>query len=547
MIHFRLFDSQKNTSRELFLEPENMPGQVCQIGRAPSSSLLLDSPEVSRLHGEVSYRNCYYYFTDPGSAGGSWLNEKAVFAKHEHELTVGSVLVIGHYTLTVIQIGDTDACTVVYAPAAAKPLIPEQYMPVSAIDPNSFTRWQKGDLKVRCAEIIDETHDVKTFRFVAEPGMLFSYKPGQFITLDLEINGEEILRSYSISSTPSRPHSLEITVKRVPATSNDLPAGLVSNWLHDNLRVGGEVKLSGPMGKFTCFQYPSQKLLFISAGSGITPMMGMSRWLCDTMADCDVVFLHSARTPADIIYQQELILMSARHKKFQPLVTVTQNQSGQSWLGLTGRVTASMLQSIVPDFLERVAFVCGPEPFMAGTKKLLESLDFPAENYHEESFGGGKSAKSLAPKSTVPLAVVESVPTPLASGGGLRSLLNREIETPEPSGAFAVPAQQQSLVAPVAIVDPIETIGQITIVFAKSGQNVACDGEESVLEVAESQGVKIRSSCRSGNCGTCKKRKVEGTVRMGDFDPEVLEQDELDEGFILTCVAYPQGRVVMDA
>jgi glycine betaine catabolism B len=546
MIHFRLFDSQANTSRELFLEPENMPGQVCQIGRAPTSSLVLESPEVSRLHGEISYRDCAYYFTDPGSAGGSWLNERAIFAKQECELTVGNALVIGHYTLTVIQIGNTDACTVIYAPPAAKPLTPEQYMPVSAIDPNNFTHWQKGDLKVRCAEIVDETHDVKTFRFVAEPGLLFSYKPGQFLTLDLEINGEEVLRSYSISSTPSRPHSLEITVKRVPAATTDLPAGLVSNWLHDNIKVGSEVKISGPMGKFTCFQYPSQKLLFISAGSGITPMMGMSRWLCDTMADCDVVFLHSARTPADIIYQQELMMMSARHKKFQPLVTITQNQSGQSWLGLTGRVTANMLQSIVPDFMERVVFVCGPELFMVGTKKLLEDLNFPAENYHEESFGGAKPAKSLTPKSTMPPVSVESFTTPV-SGGGLRGLLNREVETPEASGEFVIPIQMISKSPATPIIDPIETIGQTMVVFAKSGQNVSCDGEESVLEVAESQGVKIRSSCRSGNCGTCKKRKLEGKVRMGDFDPEVLEESEQAEGFILTCVAFPQGRVVIDA
>jgi glycine betaine catabolism B len=541
MIHFRLFDTQNNTSRELLLKPETMPDQKCQIGRAPNSSLVLDSPEISRLHGEVFYQDCAYYFRDPGSAGGSWLNEKAVFAKQECELTLGSVITIGHFTLTVVQIGDTDACTVIYIPPAAQPLTPEQYMPVSAIDPNSFTRWQKGDLKVRCAEIIDETHDVKTFRFVTEPGLLFSYKPGQFITLNLEINGEEILRSYSISSTPSRPHSLEITVKRVPAAASDLPAGLVSNWLHDNLTVGSEVKLSGPMGKFTCFQYPSQKLLFISAGSGITPMMGMSRWLCDTMADCDVVFLHSARTPTDIIYQQELMMMSARHKKFQPFVTVTQNHSGQSWWGLTGRVTANMLQLIVPDFLERVAFVCGPETFMAGTKKLLESLNFPAENYHEESFGGTKPAKP-----TISPILVGSPPTPLAAGRGLRGLLNRQPETPEPSGAFAMPEPQMPLAEP-AVVNPIETIGQMMVVFAKSGQNVSCDGEESVLEIAESQGVKIRSSCRSGNCGTCKKRKIEGTVRMGDFDPEVLEQDEQDEGFILTCISYPRGRVVIDA
>jgi glycine betaine catabolism B len=543
MIHLRLFDSQRNTSREVFLEPEKKPGQVCQIGRAPSSALVLDSPEVSRLHGELSYRDCNYYFTDPGSAGGSWLDGKAVFAKHECALTIGSVIGIGHYTLAVIAVGNTEEPTFIYDTKSVdkgkvKELTPEQYMPVSAIDPNSFTRWQKGNLKVRCAEIIVETHDVKTFRFVAEPGLLFSYKPGQFITLDLEINGEEVFRSYSISSTPSRPHSLEITVKRVPAASADLPAGLVSNWLHDNLEVGSAVKLSGPMGKFSCFQYPGQKLLFISAGSGITPMMGMSRWLCDTMADCDVVFLHSARTPADIIYQQELALMSAQHKKFRPFVTITQNKSGQSWLGLTGRLTANMLQSVVPDFLERMVFVCGPETFMAGTKKLLEDLSFPARNYYEESFGGIKPAKSLQPKLNTPPP--KSFTEPMTAGRGLRPFLSMKA----PSQPAALPNQSKPLVAP--IVDLDATI-QTMIVFAKSGQNVPCDGEESVLEVAESQGVKIRSSCRAGNCGTCKKRKIEGNVRMGGFDPEALEQDELDEGFILTCVAFPEGRVVVDA
>jgi glycine betaine catabolism B len=546
MIHFRLFDSYRNSSRDLLLKPEDMSGQVCRIGRAPNSALVLDSPEVSRLHGEVRCRDGTYYYTDPGSAGGSWLDDKAVFAKQECELAVGSLLVIGHYTLAVVQIGDPDACTEIPLVEAVKPLTPEQYMPVSAVNPNSFTRWQKGDLKVRCAEIINETHDVKTFRFVAEPSLLFSYKPGQFLTLDLEINGKEVLRSYSISSTPSRPHSLEITVKRVPSTTPDLPEGLVSNWLHDNITVGSEIKISGPTGKFTCFQYPSQKLLFISAGSGITPMMGMSRWLCDTMADCDVVFLHSARTPRDIIYQQELMMMSARHKKFQPLVTVTQNNSGQNWLGLTGRVTANMLQSVVPDFMERVAFVCGPEPFMAGTKKLLEDLNFPAESYHEESFGGAKPAKSLMPKSTIPPASVESLVSPVESVGGLRGLFSREIEIPtQPSRTFVASVQTQSSVVPV--IDPIETISQIMVVFAKSGQNISCDGDESILEVAESQGVKIRSSCRSGNCGTCKKRKLEGQVRMGDFDPEALEESEQAEGFILTCVAYPQNRVVIDA
>jgi glycine betaine catabolism B len=170
------------------------------------------------------------------------------------------------------------------------------------------------------------------------------------------------------------------------------------------------------------------------------------------------------------------------------------------------------------------------------------------DNYHEESFGIPKVAVPKIAKSTAPNPLVTPA-TPAASIGGLRGLLNRDVAIPEPSGALesTTPAQPLVPITPGDVVDPIETIGQITLVFAKSGQNVACDGEESVLEVAESQGIKIRSSCRSGNCGTCKKRKLEGKVRMGDFDPEALEESEQEEGFILTCVSFPQGRVVIDA
>jgi glycine betaine catabolism B len=538
MIHFRLFDSQNNQSQELLLKLKTLPEQKCLIGRAPNATVFLDSQEVSRFHAEVVLRDGRYYFADAGSSGGSWLNEKAVFAKQECELAVGSVVGIGRFTLTVMQMGDTELPTLINSGKEQLLLTPEQYMPVYAIAPNDFTRWQKGDLTVRCAEIIDETNDVKTFRFVANPGLLFSYKPGQFLTLELEINGEEILRSYSISSTPSRPHSLEITVKRVPAAEPGLPPGLVSNWLHDNLKVGSEVKLSGPMGKFTCFQYPSRKLLFISGGSGITPMMGMSRWLCDTLADCDVVFLHSARTPADLIYQQELTLMSARHKKFKPLITVTQNQSGQAWLGLTGRVTANMLQSIVPDFMERMVFVCGPAPFMTATKKLMEELNFPMQQqYHEESFGGAK----VAPRPAVQPPVVQvAIPAVPVAAGGLREML-KKAEEPEITGSLAAATPAQ----PAAVGS--SSAAGISIVFTKSDKTVACDGEESVLEVAEAQGVKIRSSCRSGNCGTCKKRKIEGTVKMSDFDPEALEESEQADGYILTCISFPQSRVVIDA
>ena len=232
------------------LQQEASLNRECSIGRAESCGLVLDSQEISRFHGKIVYAgNGCYRFSDLGSSGGSTLNNRALVAHQESELKTGDILIIGRFSIVIFQIGNPDEKTLVtrqIEPQAA------DFMPVYAIDPANFPRW-KGDLTVRCAAIIDETPTVKTFRFVANSPILFNYKPGQFITLNLNINGEEILRSYSISSTPSRPHTLEITVKRVPADRPDLPPGLVSNWLHDNLKVGDSIEISGALGKFSCW------------------------------------------------------------------------------------------------------------------------------------------------------------------------------------------------------------------------------------------------------------------------------------------------------
>jgi glycine betaine catabolism B len=91
-------------------------------------------------------------------------------------------------------------------------------------DREKISIWSEGVTTLKVADIVEETADVKTFRLVGEKPMLFSYRPGQFVTFLLNIDGEDVERSYSMSSSPSRPHVLEITVKRVPG-------GLVSNWL----------------------------------------------------------------------------------------------------------------------------------------------------------------------------------------------------------------------------------------------------------------------------------------------------------------------------
>ena len=125
--------------------------------------------------------------------------------------------------------------------------------------------WTRGKIELRVVNIVQETHDVKTFVFRGSSPVLFGYKPGQFITLELEIDSKRILRSYTISSSPSRPHAISITVKRVPG-------GLVSNWLHDHLKIGDSLKGRGPNGKFTCLTSPLRKILFLAGGAGLPPV-----------------------------------------------------------------------------------------------------------------------------------------------------------------------------------------------------------------------------------------------------------------------------------
>ncbi|HNA78648.1 MAG TPA: FAD-binding oxidoreductase, partial [Turneriella sp.] len=128
-----------------------------------------------------------------------------------------------------------------------------------AVSPERLQFWTKGTRLMRCIGIVDRSHDFRSFQFVSEEPTLFFYKPGQFVTLELTIDGKRYLRSYTISSSPSRPHLIEISVKRVKG-------GLVSNYLHDHLHIGDSVLMKPPGGKFHCFDTTSDKYLFLAAG-----------------------------------------------------------------------------------------------------------------------------------------------------------------------------------------------------------------------------------------------------------------------------------------
>ncbi|SNB74576.1 Ferredoxin-NADP reductase [Arboricoccus pini] len=369
--------------------------------------------------------------------------------------------------------------------------------------------WQGGKMRLRCVSVTIETHDVKTYSFCALRPCFFSYKPGQFVTVEAPIGDRLLRRTYTLSSSPSRPFTLSISVKRVPL-------GWISNWLWDEVIPGFELDITGPGGDFTCVDHPSPKLLFIAAGIGITPIISMLRWIADTEAPTKSVVIYNVRSLADVAFAQELSYLNARLQERLRLVIVPKRLvPGQSWHGLTGPFTPQLLRAVVDDLAEREAFVCGPSGYMDMVESLLLAEGLPRQRLHSERFGGSSTSTALAsPPAVAP-----------------RSLAVLKPSTAHPSYPTSA--------APAA------GAGRATVTFRKTGKTVVCATGETILDAATRESVDLQSSCRSGICGACKIKRIRGRVDMPA--QQVLSEDDIADGFVLTCVGQPQGDVLLDA
>jgi ferredoxin-NADP reductase len=344
-----------------------------------------------------------------------------------------------------------------------------------------------------CCQIRQETHDVKSFFFRPLKAGLFRFLPGQFITLELPIDGEIINRSYTISSSPTRPHVISITVKRKPE-------GVVSNWLHDHMQVGTRISILGPTGDFTCVHHPASKYLFLSGGSGITPLMSMARSFHELAEDSDIVFVHSARTPADIIFRRELDLMAFNQANFRSAFICEKVEAEPNWTMPTGFLTLNTLKLTAPDFLEREIFTCGPAPYMAAVRNLLTAVGFDMRHYHEESF------------------TFDELPADVQS----------EAKADEAAAAT----------------DAAEGAATFSIELTKSGTTIQCSPDQFVLDAARAAGLRLPSSCSKGLCGTCKTKLVSGQVDMKHGGG--IRQREIDQGMFLPCCSKPLGNLVIE-
>ena len=358
-------------------------------------------------------------------------------------------------------------------------------------------------LKVK--SIVPETADAVLVSFEVPEALhaAYRFKPGQHVTLRFELNGKEYRRSYSMCNRPAD-GALSICVKRVQW-------GVVSNYIIDQLKVGDEVDVMTPEGRFVCEANPDNKKNYylFAAGSGITPLMSIAKTLLEEERMSYVFLLYGNRNENSIIFKDELDRM-AREYEGQFFVKHTLSQPEKTkkggigalfskgkitWTGDTGRIDAAKVrQFIQEDYPPRHQvseyYICGPGTFIQTVEGALLESGVDKAHIHHEYFTNPDQEKSSAP-----------------------------------------PKKEEK-------VDGARVV--VTLDKQKFELNVPAN--KTILEALLEQGVDAPYSCTSGACATCMAKVTKGAVSMDTCF--ALEDSEVANGYILTCQSHPTTETV---
>jgi ferredoxin-NADP reductase len=247
------------------------------------------------------------------------------------------------------------------------PLLPDDYLEL--VNP----LWSTRELRGRIERVERETHNAVTVTI--KPGWEWpGHRPGQYLRLGVAVNGIHHWRAYSLTSEPGRADGcISITPKLVDG-------GKVSPFLNRGIRPGAIVRLGGVEGTFVLPEPTPSKLLFVSAGSGITPILSMLRGLAAHGPIEDVVHVHCARAAEDVIFSRQLRELDGAHPGYSLHLRLTGEQ---------GRVSADQLDDLCEDWREREAFVCGPEGLLEGMKQRWSEDRADHKRLHIEHFQPG--------------------------------------------------------------------------------------------------------------------------------------------------------------
>lgn len=345
--------------------------------------------------------------------------------------------------------------------------------------------WDNSEV-LECVMVVPEAPDVKSFVFRPPSGATFLFRAGQFITLDLPLPGGVVSRTYTISSSPASNAYLTVTVKAQVDS-------IGSRWMMDNLVPGMRLRAHGPAGVFHLPRQPDGKYLFISAGSGVTPMMSMAAFLFERGEEPDLSFVTCARRPSELIFRKRLEYMAGRIQGVKLHFVVGQDEPYEVWTGYRGRFNQLMLGLMTPDYLDRDVYCCGPDSFMQSVRDMLNGLGYDMSRYHQETFHA-------------PVERVEDIEE-------IDDVIPQDRETAE-------------------------------LDFVLSGVKTLCAETDTILTVAKAAGLNIPNGCNFGVCGTCKVRKRAGQVHM--VHNGGISEEDIEAGYVLACCSHAIGRVEIE-
>ena len=345
----------------------------------------------------------------------------------------------------------------------------------------------------RVAKVEPESSNITSFYLepIDDDG-LACHCAGQFLPIEIQPSGaaEPVRRTYTISNAPNGDY-YRLSIKREAASAADVPPGLASNFMHDNMVTGETLRALNPRGQFMLDRSSARPVVLISAGVGITPMISMLEQLDRDRATCGcarkIWFIHGARDSAEQAFNAFVRTLAdtwpnlTTHFRFSR--PVESDVAGRDY-DSKGRVDVDLLKALLP-FDDYEIYLCGPGPFMEAIYEDLKALNIADERIHYEYFGTGKALATTRPDSAAAIDLSDRAPVPVK--------------------------------------------------FAKSGLEVTWDpAQGTLLDLVESAGLDAEYSCRSGICQTCAVGVLAGSVDYAD--PPAAPPPA---GTALICSAYP--------
>ena len=230
------------------------------------------------------------------------------------------------------------------------------------------------EFEAKIEDIIVRTHNVKSFRF-ARPNR-FSYKPGQFAFVTVEVAGQKVRKPLTLSSSPTELDHIEFTKK---LTGHPFSDGL------EVLKIGDAVRLDAPYGNFA-LDGRFSRVAMLAGGIGITPMRSMCKYCMDRNLDVAVALLYANNAEMDVVFRWELEEMEKQNRNLK--VVFILSEAGPGWKGHVGRIDADMIREEVPDFLTAIFYVCGPPAMVDAMRTVLRDLGTPMDSIKTEDLIG---------------------------------------------------------------------------------------------------------------------------------------------------------------